>query len=264
MNTVNSSNSELKTQNSELKEVISIRGLYKSFGEQDVLKGIDLDVFKGENMVVLGKSGSGKSVLIKILVGLLTPDKGKVEVLGKEVDEISHKELDALRLHIGFSFQNSALYDSMDVYHNLAFPLTMNKKGITSKEIDESVKEVLEAVGLADKIKVMPADLSGGQKKRIGIARTLILKPQIMLYDEPTSGLDPITSQELNDLMNDVQKKYNTTSIIITHDLTCAKETGTRVAMLLDGKFVKVGTFEEVFDSENEQVKSFYNYNFIQ
>jgi phospholipid/cholesterol/gamma-HCH transport system ATP-binding protein len=215
-------------------------------------------------MVVLGKSGSGKSVLIKILVGLLTPDKGKVEVLGKEVDKISHKELDALRLHIGFSFQNSALYDSMDVYHNLAFPLTMNKKGITSKEIDESVKEVLEAVGLADKIKVMPADLSGGQKKRIGIARTLILKPQIMLYDEPTSGLDPITSQELNDLMNDVQKKYNTTSIIITHDLTCAKETGTRVAMLLDGKFVKVGTFEEVFDSENEQVKSFYNYNFIQ
>lgn len=259
------SGSELRTQGSELKEpVISIRGLYKSFGEQEVLKGIDLDVFKGENMVVLGRSGSGKSVLIKILVGLLPPDKGEIKVLGKQVDKLSHKELDALRLRIGFSFQNSALYDSMSVRQNLAFPLSMNKKDLSAKEIEKSIDEVLEAVGLSEKKNEMPADLSGGQKKRIGIARTLILKPEIMLYDEPTSGLDPITSQELIDLINEVQKKYNTTSIIITHDLTCAKETGSRVAMLLDGKFMKVGTFDEVFDSDNDQVKSFYNYNFTQ
>ena len=259
------STSGLQAPDSKPREpVISIKGLYKSFGEQDVLKGIDLEVFKGENMVVLGRSGSGKSVLIKILVGLLPPDEGTVKVLGKEVDKLSHKDLDKLRLRIGFSFQNSALYDSMSVRQNLEFPLTMNKKNLSRKEIDDSVHEVLEAVGLEDKKDQMPADLSGGQKKRIGIARTLILKPEIMLYDEPTSGLDPITSQELIDLINEVQKKYNTTSIIITHDLTCAKETGTRVAMLLDGKFMKIGTFDEVFDSENEQVKSFYNYNFTQ
>jgi len=244
--------------------VISIRGLYKSFGELDVLKNIDLDVFKGENVVVLGRSGSGKSVLIKILVGLLPPDKGTVKVFGKEVNKLSQKELDTLRLRIGFLFQSGALYDSMSVRQNLEFPLTMNKKNLSKEEIKKAVEEVLDAVGLKDKINEMPSGLSGGQRKRIGIARTLILKPEIMLYDEPTAGLDPITSDEINKLINDVQKKYNTTSIIITHDLTCAKQTGDKVAMLQDKKFVKVGKFKEVFESDSEEIKSFFNYNFIQ
>jgi phospholipid/cholesterol/gamma-HCH transport system ATP-binding protein len=244
--------------------VISIRGLHKAFGTLEVLRGIDLDVYRGENVVVLGRSGTGKSVLIKILVGLLRPDKGTVMALGKHVESLRGKELDALRLKIGFSFQNSALYDSMDVRRNLEFPLRMNFKNLTKKEIDMAVEEVLEAVGLKDKINQLPSDLSGGQKKRIGIARTLILKPEMMLYDEPTSGLDPITSIEINDLINDVQKQYKTSAIIITHDLTCAKVTGNRVAMLLDGKFLKVGSFDEVFAMDEERVQSFFNYNFIQ
>ncbi|MBL7913232.1 MAG: ATP-binding cassette domain-containing protein [Bacteroidia bacterium] len=243
--------------------VISIRGLYKSFATLDVLKGIDLDVHKGENVAVLGRSGTGKSVLIKILVGLLRPDRGIVKVLGQEVDKLKGKELDALRLKIGFSFQNSALYDSMDVRRNLEFPLRMNFKHLTKKEIDAAVEEVLEAVGLLDKINQLPSDLSGGQKKRIGIARTLILKPEIMLYDEPTSGLDPITSIEINELINSVQRRYHTSSIIITHDLTCAKVTGNRAAILLDGSFLKVGTFAEVFATQDERIQSFFNYNFI-
>ena len=244
--------------------VIDIEGLYKSFGDLHILKNISLKVYKGENVVVLGRSGAGKSVLIKILVGLLPPDKGIVKILGKEVTKLSAKDLDSLRLKVGFSFQSSALYDSMSVRQNLEFPLTMNKKNLSKQEVKKEVEEVLDAVGLKDKIDQMPADLSGGQRKRIGIARTLILKPEIMLYDEPTSGLDPITSEEINELINSVQKKYNTTSIIITHDLTCAKQTGDRLAMLLDGKFVKEGKFEEVFKSEDKQIKNFFDYNFIQ
>jgi phospholipid/cholesterol/gamma-HCH transport system ATP-binding protein len=244
--------------------VISITGLYKSFDEVPVLKGIDFELFKGENVAVLGKSGTGKSVLIKIIVGLLKPDKGEVLVLGKHVDQLVGKELDTMRLRIGFSFQNSALYDSMNVYQNLAFPLTMNFKNLGKEEIDAAVEDVLESVGLKNKIQQMPSDLSGGQRKRIGIARTLILKPEIMLYDEPTSGLDPITSAEIIELIKEVQQKYNTSSVIITHDLTCAKNTGNRIAMLHKGKFLKVGSFEEVFASDNEQVRGFFNYNFIQ
>ncbi len=243
--------------------VLSIHGLYKSFGDLDVLKGVDLDVFKGENVAVLGKSGSGKSVLIKIIVGLLTQDKGTVTVLGKEVSNLNEKELRDLRLKIGFSFQNSALYDSMSVRENLEFPLVRNVKNLSSEEINKDVEEVLEAVGLSRTINQMPSELSGGQRKRIGIARTLILKPEIMLYDEPTSGLDPVTSIEINELIVEVQKRYNTSSIIITHDLTCAKATSQRVAMLLEGKFLRQGTFSEVFDTDNEQIKSFYDYNFI-
>lgn len=243
--------------------VISVRHLHKAFGSLEVLRGVDLDVHRGENVAVLGRSGTGKSVLIKILVGLLKPDSGSVSVLGQNVPTLKGKELDALRLKVGFSFQNSALYDSMDVRGNLEFPLRMNFKQLSKKEIDTAVAEVLEAVGLSDKINQRPSDLSGGQKKRIGIARTLILKPEIMLYDEPTSGLDPITSIEINDLINEVQQRYKTSSIIITHDLTCAKVTGNRIAMLLDGRFLKVGSFAEVFAQPDERVQSFFNYNFI-
>jgi phospholipid/cholesterol/gamma-HCH transport system ATP-binding protein len=243
--------------------VISIKGLYKSFGDLDVLKGIDFNLFKGENVAVLGKSGTGKSVLIKIIVGLLKPDKGEIVVLGQHVEHLKGKELNELRLRIGFSFQNSALYDSMNVRQNLAFPLTMNVKHLNKKEVNSAVEEVLEAVGLLDKLNQLPSDLSGGQRKRIGIARTLILKPEIMLYDEPTSGLDPITSAEIIELINEVQQKYNTSSVIITHDLTCARNTSNRMALLLEGTFERVGTFKEVFESNEEEVKGFYNYNFI-
>jgi phospholipid/cholesterol/gamma-HCH transport system ATP-binding protein len=244
--------------------VISIKGLYKSFDDLDVLKGVDLNIFKGENVAVLGKSGSGKSVLIKIIVGLLKPDRGEVFALGKHVNQLNQKELDELRLKIGFSFQSSALYDGMNVYQNLAFPLNMNKKNLSKKEVDFEVESVLDSVGLLEKLEHMPSELSGGQRKRVGIARTLILKPEIMLYDEPTAGLDPITSTEIIDLINGVQHKYQTSSIIITHDLTCAKNTSDRAAMLFDGQFVKVGTFDEVFESDNQYLKDFYNYNFIE
>ena len=257
-------------QNQEIEQIINhdepvilIKDLYKSFEDLAVLKGVNLTVYKGENVVVLGKSGSGKSVLIKIIVGLLKPDSGNVIVLGQEVDKLSEKELNALRLRVGFSFQSSALYDSMNIRQNLEFPLTMNMKNLSKQDIANAVLEVLDAVGLENKMNEMPADLSGGQRKRIGIARTLILRPEIMLYDEPTAGLDPITCFEINKLINQVQKQFNTSSIIITHDLTCAKETGDRVAMFVEGKFTRVGDFKDVFDTTDEQVKGFYDYNFI-
>jgi phospholipid/cholesterol/gamma-HCH transport system ATP-binding protein len=244
--------------------VIKIRGVEKSFADYDVLRGIDLDLYQGENLVVLGRSGTGKSVLIKLISGLLSVDEGTIEVLGNEVTTISERALEDLRIRIGFSFQNSALYDSMTVRKNLEFPLVRNRKGITRKEINTAVETVLEAVGLSQTINQMPAELSGGQRKRIGIARTLILNPEIMLYDEPTAGLDPITCIEINDLINEVQQRYHTSSIIITHDLTCAKMTGDRIAMLLDGQFQRVGTFDEVFATNDARVKPFYDYNFIQ
>ncbi|WP_295773080.1 ATP-binding cassette domain-containing protein [uncultured Mucilaginibacter sp.] len=244
------------------EKVISIKGLTKSFGSYHVLRGIDLDLFKNENLVVLGRSGTGKSVLIKIISGLLRADAGQVNVLGNEVVGISTRDLQELRRRIGFSFQNSALYDSMTVRKNLEFPLVRNQKNLKRKEIDSMVERVLEAVGLKQTINQMPAELSGGQRKRIGIARTLILRPEIMLYDEPTAGLDPITSMEINNLINSVQERFNTSSIIITHDLTCAKAVGDRVAMLLDGQFQRQGAFEEVFDTDDVRVKQFYDYNF--
>ncbi|MFD0793289.1 ABC transporter ATP-binding protein [Mucilaginibacter litoreus] len=245
-------------------EVIKIRGLQKSFGDYHVLRGIDLDLFQGENLVVLGRSGTGKSVLIKLISGLLYPDAGTISVLGNEVTQITEREMEALRIRIGFSFQNSALYDSMTVRKNLEFPLVRNRKGITRKEIDQAVHTVLDAVGLSQTINQMPSELSGGQRKRIGIARTLILNPEIMLYDEPTAGLDPITCIEINELINEVQQRFNTSSIVITHDLTCAKMVGDRVAMLLDGQFQRVGTFDEVFATDDARVKPFYDYNFIE
>lgn len=255
-------NMERTNHTNEKEAVVSIRNLYKSFGSNDVLRGVDLDLYHGENLVVLGRSGTGKSVLIKIIAGLLKPDSGTVNVLGREVPKLDPKELNALRLELGFSFQNSALYDSMSVKENLLFPLLHHRRHLPPSAVNRSVDTVLDAVGLLKAKNQMPSELSGGQKKRIGIARTLILQPKIMLYDEPTAGLDPITSTEINELINEVQERYHTSSIIITHDLTCAKETGDRVAMLLDGMFAKKGTFEEVFSSDDERIRSFYNYNF--
>jgi len=253
-----------KANNNKNEVVISIKGLYKSFEDNDVLRGIDFELHKSENVVVLGRSGSGKSVLIKIIAGLMKPDKGVIKVLGKDVHQLSKKELIDLRLKIGFLFQHSALYDSMTVRENLEFPLMRNARDLSQDKIDKAVKDVLEAVGLSDTADQMPSELSGGQQKRIGIARTLIMKPEVILYDEPTAGLDPLTSYEINDLINEVQKKFKTSSIIITHDLVCAKKTGDRILMLIDGKFIRQGDFEEVFDTDDKRVKGFYDYNFIQ
>jgi len=243
--------------------VIHIRNLEKTFGTNTVLRGINLDLYKGENLVVLGRSGSGKSVLIKIISGLLKADLGEVVVLGENLAHIPEEDLYLLRRRIGFSFQNSALYDSMTVSQNLEFPLVRNQKNLTRKEINKAVDKVLEDVGLSQTKKQMPSELSGGQKKRIGIARTLILNPEIMLYDEPTAGLDPITCIEINHLIREVQTRFNTSSIIITHDLTCAKNTGDRMAVILDGKFEREGSFEDVFESGDIRIQPFFDYNFI-
>ena len=245
------------------QSVITIRNLFKSFGDLDILKGASMDLFKGENLVVLVRSGTGKSVLIKIIIGLLQADSGLVEVLGENLEVIDTKGLQDLRQKIGFSFQNSALYDSMTVRENLEFPLVRNKKHLSKKEIQNAIEMVLDAVELSQSINQMPSELSGGQRKRIGIARTLILEPEIMLYDEPTAGLDPITCIEINNLINNVQKEFKSSSIVITHDLSCAKSVGDRIVMLLDGKFERQGSFDEIFDTEDPRVKLFYDYNFI-
>jgi len=243
--------------------VIHVDEVSKSFGDLHVLRDVDLKLYNRENLVVLGRSGTGKSVLIKLISGLLKPDKGHITVLGEVVDGLNERELRALRQRIGFSFQNSALYDSMTVRENLEFPLVRNKRNLTRAEINKEVEEVLDGVGLLQAINQMPSELSGGQRKRIGIARTLILRPDIMLYDEPTAGLDPITCLDINSLINEVQERYHTSSIIITHDLACAKMVGDRMVMLLDGKFERQGSFGEIFDTDDERVKPFYDYNFI-
>ncbi len=243
--------------------VIDVKNVSKSFGDLHVLRDVNLKLYNGENLVVLGRSGTGKSVLIKLISGLLRPDNGNINVLGQIVNTLDVRELRQLRQRIGFSFQNSALYDSMTVRENLEFPLVRNKRNLTRKEIDSEVEEVLDGVGLIQAINQMPSELSGGQRKRIGIARTLILRPDIMLYDEPTAGLDPITCLDINTLINEVQESYKTSSIIITHDLACAKMVSDRMVMLLDGKFERQGTFKEIFDTDDARVKPFYDYNFI-
>jgi phospholipid/cholesterol/gamma-HCH transport system ATP-binding protein len=248
----------------EKELIVSIKDVYKSFEDNDVLKGVDLDLYKEENIVVMGRSGSGKSVLIKIIIGLMAPDKGVVKILGKEVHKLNKQELIELRLKIGFLFQHNALYDSMTVRENIEFPLIRNKRNISQGEVNEAVDDVLDAVGLTDTADQFPSELSGGQEKRIAIARTLILKPELILYDEPTAGLDPITSVEINELIKEVKEKYKTSSIIITHDLVCAKQTGDKIFMLVEGKFVRHGDFEEVFETDDERIKGFYDYNFIQ
>ncbi len=245
--------------------VIEVKDLYKSFGSLDVLKGVSLNLEKSENLVVLGKSGSGKSVLIKILSGLIKADSGKVRVLGYDLNNINRIEMQVLRQRIGFCFQSSALYDGMTIAENIAFPLKYAVKGMSDKEIMTKTHEMLEAVGLENKKNQMPAELSGGQKKRIGIARTLVTNPEIILYDEPTAGLDPITCVEINELISEVQDRFKTSAIIITHDLTCAKETGDRIAVLLNGVFKQTGSFDEIFNSNpSGEIKMFRDYNFIE
>jgi phospholipid/cholesterol/gamma-HCH transport system ATP-binding protein len=253
-----------RSQTDKKEPVVYIRGLHKSFDDNHVLNGIDLDLHKGENIIVLGRSGSGKSVLIKIIIGLMQPDEGEVKVLGKEIHKLEKKELIQLRLKIGFLFQHNSLYDSMTVRENLEFPLLRNNRNIAQQELTKNVDEVLEAVDLKDTADQLPAELSGGQQKRVSIARTLILKPELILYDEPTAGLDPITSVEINNLIKTVKERYKTSSIIITHDLTCARQTGDKILMLIDGKFIREGDFEEVFETEDERIKGFYDYNFTQ
>jgi len=239
--------------------VISIMELYKSFGEHNaVLKGITLTVGKGENLVVLGKSGSGKSVVIKCLVGLVTADSGEIKVFDTDINTLDNDQLNAVRIRIGFLFQNSALYDSMTVRENLLFPLKRHKKKLSAKEAEDAVIDALESVGLAEAIDKMPSELSGGMRKRIGLARTLILKPEIILYDEPTTGLDTITSREISELILAIQKKSKTSSIIITHDMACARLTGDRLVILKDGVIHTEGSYEELEKSKDEWVRSFF------
>jgi phospholipid/cholesterol/gamma-HCH transport system ATP-binding protein len=239
--------------------VVEIQALRKTFDEVEILKGIDLCIDKAENLVVLGKSGSGKSTLIKCIVGLSEPDEGSICIFGQNIAEVNYEELNQLRIKIGFLFQSGALYDSMTVYENLAFPLRHHKKHLGREKINQLIQEVLENVGLPDAGGKMPAELSGGMSKRIGLARTLILKPSIMLYDEPTTGLDTMTAKEISQLILDMQRKYRISSLIITHDISGAKMTADRIVMLNEGTIVAEGTYNELAKSDDEWVRSFFN-----
>lgn len=238
--------------------VIHIKGLKKSFGEKHVLKNINLDVKRGENVVILGRSGTGKSVTIQCIVGLLAQDEGEVKVFGNEVSQMNEKELKELRIKIGFLFQSGALYDSMTVRENMEFPLTRILKLNDQQEIDRRVEEALDSVGLLDAIDKLPSDLSGGMRKRAGLARTIIVNPEIILYDEPTTGLDPITSREISDLILSIQKKYKTTSLIITHDMECARIASDRVLVMNDGEYIAEGSFTDLRKSSNKIVEAYF------
>ena len=241
--------------------VIVVDHLFKSFGTNHVLKDFCMKVHRGENIAVLGKSGSGKSVLIKCIIRLNEPEQGSIELLGKDVLALDHDGLDELRSKVGFLFQSNALYDSMTVRENLEFPLRRHrvKQELTDKFVEEMVIEALQNVGLEHTIDMMPAELSGGMRKRVALARTLILKPEIILYDEPTTGLDPITSREISDLINAIQLKYQTTSIIISHDMSCIKTTADKVIMLIDGRCYAQDTFEALQTSQDSKIKSFFS-----
>jgi phospholipid/cholesterol/gamma-HCH transport system ATP-binding protein len=241
------------------KPIIEIKDLRKSYGDNHVLNGFNMVLYEGENLVIMGKSGSGKSVMIKCLIGLERPDSGTIVVMGKTIGELSRTTLDELRTEIGFLFQGSALYDSMTVRENLEFPLRRHTKkfGIL-KDTTPLVMEALESVGLAHAINLMPAELSGGMKRRIALARTLILQPKIILYDEPTTGLDPITAKEILILMKSIQDKYNTSAIIITHDVDCARVISNRMILLVDGINYAEGTFEELSKSTDTKVQAFF------
>jgi len=249
--------SELKLDMKSDK-VMVIKGLYKSFSDNHVLKDFNLDLIRGESVVVLGKSGSGKSVLIKCIIGLIKPDKGSIRVFGHNIPDLDHDELDQIRAKVGFLFQSNALYDSMTVRENLEFPLRRHWLEVSQKEVDKMVISALEDVGLAHTIDMMPVELSGGMRKRVALARTLILKPEIILYDEPTTGLDTITSKEIIELMVEIQHKYKTTSLIISHDMNCVRMASDRVVMLIDGKCYASGTFDEITQSVDPKVKLFF------
>jgi phospholipid/cholesterol/gamma-HCH transport system ATP-binding protein len=238
--------------------VIEIKNLHKAFGDNNVLNGINVTIYKGEDVVILGRSGSGKSVTIKCIVGLEQADKGQIKVFGTDITKLSNKELNEIRPRMGFMFQNGALYDSMSVRQNLAFTLKHYEKDISDESVEEKITEALDNVGLLEAIDKMPAELSGGMRKRIGMARTLIVKPEIILYDEPTSGLDTITGREISELMVDIQKKNKTTSLIITHDLACAKLTSDRILVLKDGVISAEGTYAELEKSKDPSIQSFF------
>ncbi len=248
----------LSSKTKSVESVIEIHDLKKSFGDQDVLKKVTLRLFSGENLAVLGKSGSGKSVLIQCIVRLLNSDAGTITVLGEDVNALNTEGLGALRKKIGFLFQSGALYDSMTVRQNLEFPLRRMKKGLSQKELADKVNDALEHVGLPDTLDKMPSQLSGGMRKRISLARTIVVDPLIMLYDEPTTGLDPVTSDEISSLINEVQKKYKTSSIIITHDIQCTRAVANRVIMLADGEIHLEGTLETFEKSNDPLIVSFF------
>jgi phospholipid/cholesterol/gamma-HCH transport system ATP-binding protein len=241
--------------------IIKIENLMKSFGDNAVLKGFNLELYEGENLVIMGKSGSGKSVMIKCLIGLMEPDSGYIEIMGRDLSRLSRSDLDELRTEVGFLFQGSALYDSMTVRENLEFPLRRHKHkfGIV-EDTTPLVEEALKNVGLLDAINLMPAELSGGMKRRIALARTLILKPKIILYDEPTSGLDPITSKEIIELMRNIQKQYKTSSLIITHDVDCARVVAERMILLVDGINYAEGTYNELASAQDKKIKAFFKH----
>ena len=242
--------------NQNIAPVIQIKNLKKSFGENHVLNGFNMELFKGENLVIMGKSGSGKSVMIKCLVGLMVPDSGSIEIMDKDILQLNQHELDNLRTEIGFLFQGSALYDSMTVRENLEFPLRKQKEKL--KEVELLVKEALENVGLLDAINLMPEELSGGMKRRVALARAIILKPQIIIYDEPTTGLDPITAKEIIQLMKNIQKKYGTSSLIITHDVDCARVIANRMILLIDGINYAEGDFKSLASSTDKKIQEFF------
>lgn len=241
--------------------VLELKDLHKSFGDNHVLNGFNMQLFQGESLVIMGKSGSGKSVMIKCLVGLLEADSGTISVMHKDITQLNQKALDILRADIGFLFQGSALYDSMTVRENLEFPLRRHTKKFGEQiDTEAMVIEALENVGLASAIDLMPSELSGGMKRRVALARTLILQPKIILYDEPTSGLDPITAKEIIILMKDIQKKYGTSSLIITHDVDCARVISDRMILLIDGIDYAVGTYAELSASTDPKIKAFFKH----
>ncbi len=239
--------------------VIRIQNLRKSFGSNQVLRDFNLDMQKGENVVVLGKSGSGKSVLIKCIIGLVKPDSGTIEVLGKSITDMDHEGLDNIRVKVGFLFQSNALYDSMTVRENLEFPLRRHAVTLTREQVNSLVMDALNNVGLAGAVDMMPAELSGGMKKRIALARTLILKPEIILYDEPTTGLDPLTGKEIATLIRQLGEKYNTSSIIISHDMHCVKLTADRIVLLSEGRCYTEGTYEMLAKSPDPVINRFFD-----
>jgi phospholipid/cholesterol/gamma-HCH transport system ATP-binding protein len=249
---------ENKEKQLPLEQVLVIKHLYKSFGDNHVLVDFNLEINKGESVVVLGKSGSGKSVLIKCIIGLLKPDSGSIQMFGANIPDIDEDELDKIRAKVGFLFQSNALYDSMTVRQNLEFPLRRHWIQVSQEEVNKMVMEALEDVGLAHTVDMMPVELSGGMRKRIALARTLILKPEIILYDEPTTGLDPITGKEIIDLMKEIQQKYNTTSLIISHDMNCVRMASNRVVILVDGKCYANAPYEQLQQNRDSKVKQFF------